>query len=750
MFSKFSEEARKVLVNMQKEMMDLKHPYIGTEHLLLSILKYGKNEDKKILYEYGITYEIFKKELISIVGTGTKVSDFYLYTPLLRTIIENAIADKEDDKKLVTSSDLLVSLLEEKEGVAIRILLSLDIDIESLYDEYFEYKPKKVKEENLLLTKFGEILNYKDHDPVIGREKEIKEVIEILSRRNKNNPLLIGDAGVGKTAIIEEISKRIEEGNVPKSIENKKIISISMASLVAGTKYRGEFEERLGKIITELEDNKDYILFIDEVHTLVGAGGAEGAIDASNILKPALARGKLKLIGATTKEEYRDTIEKDKALSRRFQKVLINEPTKEEAFTILKKLTPIYEEFHNVKISDDNIKLIIELTDRYIHDRKMPDKAIDILDEVFSKVSISNQSNKKELKLKESIKEVIDKKNKYILSNNYKEALNLNKEEKILKTKLNKIKSNTKKEIKEVKDIDIKKLIEDKTSIPIVNQKLTLLDNKNIVGQDNIIVEVNKIIKKIKLGYRKNKPYSFLFVGPTGVGKTYLAKEISKLISNNFIRLDMSEYKEPHSISKIIGSPPGYVGYSDNKNIFDIVKENPYSVILLDEIEKGSSEVLNLFLQILDEGKAKNSSGDIIRFDNTIIIMTSNISYNSNDIGFSSDNKKREKHIKDILGIELLNRLDKVLYFNYLNEEDISKIIKLKLNNLRKKYKDENISLVINKSVVKDIINFSNYKIYGARKIDKIIDSYIDNFIIDEMIKGSSNIRLNHIDMEVV
>ena len=756
MFSKFSKEARKVLTNMQKEMSELRHPYIGTEHLLLSILKYGLEEDKDKLSEYGVTYEVFKKELIDIVGKGSKTSEFYLYTPLLRTVIENAMLISEDkNKSYVDSSDLLIALLEEKEGVAIRILLSLDINIEDLYDEFCTLNIKSASKEKLLLNKFGEVLNNKNIDPVIGREEEIKKIIQILSRRNKNNPLLIGDAGVGKTAIVEEVAKRIEEEKVPENLKNKKIISISMASLVAGTKYRGEFEERVQKIIDELESNENYILFIDEVHTLVGAGGAEGAIDASNILKPALARGKLKLIGATTKEEYKSTIEKDKALSRRFQNVVVEEPTKEVTLNILTTLAPIYENFHNVSISNDNLKLIVDLTDKYIYDRKMPDKAIDILDEVSSKVSISKSLKKNKISvLSDEINNIISLKNNSIINNDYDKALLYKQEEMKLKTKYNKIKASNK-ELKKiiVKDTDIKLVVEEKTGIPIINKKINLLDNKKIIGQDNAIYEINKLLKKIKLGFRKQKPYSFLFVGPTGVGKTYLAKEIAKNLSSidNLIRLDMSEYRESHSISKIIGSPPGYVGYDEGKNIFQLVKEKPYSVILLDEIEKGSNEVINLFLQILDEGKAKNSSGELIRFDNTIIIMTSNISYNTNEIGFNNkENKTREKEIKDILGTPLINRIDKVLYFNNLTKEDIIKVIKLKLNILKDKYKKENVNITINKSIVDDILNASNFSKYGARKIDKIIDSYVDNFIIDEMIKGSNNIRVNHIDMEVV
>ena len=393
MFKKFNEEAKKVLVNMKKEMVNLRHPYIGSEHLFLSLLKYGNSEDVEKLEKYGLTYKNFKAELINVVGLGKESNDFYLYTPLLRSILENAsIASSEKGKDLVDCNDLLLAILDEGEGIAIRIIIGMNVNVDSLYEEFYTSTPKSNKKSKLLIDSYGLNLNEKalnnELDPVIGRDKEIKRVVEILSRRTKNNPLLIGEAGVGKTAIVEELSRLIINNKIP-TLKNKKIISVSMASLVAGTKYRGEFEERIGKIVKELEKNEDIIVFIDEIHTLVGAGGAEGAIDASNILKPALARGKIRVIGATTTEEYKQFIEKDKALDRRFQTLEIKEPDIEVVKDILKKLTPIYEGYHRVKVSDNIISSIVELSNKYIYDRKMPDKAIDILDEVCSKASIT-------------------------------------------------------------------------------------------------------------------------------------------------------------------------------------------------------------------------------------------------------------------------------------------------------------------------------------------------------------------------
>ena len=429
MFSKFDEQAKKVLVNMQKEMAMLKHPYIGSEHLFLSILKLGEKDDIKLLNKTGITYDIFKNELIKIVGTGSKENDYYLYTPLLRNIIEVAeLISNDKKKKLVDSHDLLLALFEEGEGIAIRILLGMGIDVDTLYDEFDEkFIPNQKNNKKLMIDSFGIDLNKKakkgEIDPVVGREKEIKRVLEILSRRTKNNPLLIGEAGVGKTAIVEELARILTINNTYGPLSKKRIVSVSMASLVAGTKYRGEFEERINKIITELEEENDVILFVDEIHTLVGAGGAEGAIDASNILKPALARGKIKIIGATTTEEYKEYIEKDKALSRRFQTVTIKEPDTKTVLQILTKLRPIYEKYHKVKISDEILQEIVTLSNRYIYDRMMPDKAIDVLDEVCSRTFISNC--KKTNKLDDiyiELTKIKDLKNDSIIKNDFTNA----------------------------------------------------------------------------------------------------------------------------------------------------------------------------------------------------------------------------------------------------------------------------------------------------------------------------------------
>lgn len=761
MFSKYDEEARKVLLNMQKEMVSLKHPYIGSEHLLLSLLKYGDRSFIKKFSDVGVTYDSFRNELIRVVGIGKSSNEFYLYTPLLRNILEAASMDSSDKgKKCVDTTDLFIALFDEGEGVAIRILLGMDVDIDSLYDDF--YVGKKSKNVKLLVESFGVNLNEKSKseeiDPVIGRDKEISRLIEILSRRTKNNPLLLGEAGVGKTAIVGELARILESSNVPNKLVNKKIISVSMASLVAGTKYRGEFEERLEKIIRELEENEDIILFIDEIHTLVGAGGAEGAIDASNILKPALARGKIKIIGATTISEYKEFIENDKALSRRFQTVLVEEPDKNETRLILEKLRPIYENYHKVKISDEIIYNIIELSSKYIYDRKMPDKAIDILDEVCSRSSVSIYNNSDISSINEKLNEIKELKNKSIINNNFNEAFLYKKTEMILEDKKNKMAlKNSNANYNKVKLKDVYKIVEERTKIPVYKDVPKIFENLKksllsvVLGQDNAVDMICKAYKKKNYSsFDNKKPISFLFLGPTGVGKTLLAKEYGKIIyGKNIIRVDMSEFREGHSISKMIGSPPGYVGYSDSKNVFEQVKDNPYSLIILDEIEKSSREVINLFLQILDEGVCKNSKGEVVNFSNTTIIMTSNLGCSKDSIGFN--NKVSFEDINNFFGIEFVNRIENIIYFNKITLDVCTRLVRNKLRFIRKFYKDKGIICSFSNNLISEIIDLCEYDKYGARRIDTVIEQRLENIIIDKMLSGDKRIRIDSAkDLKVV
>ena len=701
MFSKFTESARKVLIDAKKEMNELKHPYIGSEHLVLAMLKNKNSKLAKKLKGYNLEYDEFKKEIITILGIGNDQAEWFLYTPLLKKVIEDSIIESRELNSDVTVELLFSSLIQEGEGIAIRIMISMGIDLDELIEQFSNktHNKRGKNKKKFMIDEFGYDLNKKacknELDPVIGREEEIERIIEILCRRSKNNPLLIGEAGVGKTAIVEELSKRIANGNVPQQLKGKRIVSLSMASLVSGTKYRGEFEERVNKIMKEIEDDSRVIIFIDEIHTLVGAGGAEGAIDASNILKPILARGQIKIIGATTTEEFKKYIEDDRALSRRFQNVFIEEPNIQQTKDILSKLKPVYEAFHNVHISDEVINIIVELSDKYIYDRKQPDKSIDILDESCSKAATSKNKQNRNLKAyQESLKEILEEKNKAIIDHNFLEASQLRKKENYIEDKIYKLeKSITNKQrcLEVGKDV-VAKVIKQKTKIPIfeiegeATKKLIKLKeelSKRIIGQTKAIDVLYKISKKIKLGFKdKSKPISLLFVGPTGVGKTLMVKEFSRLFlgDDQLITIDMSEYKEEHTISKIIGSPPGYVGYSNKNNVLEQIKDKPYSVLLLDEIEKAHPSVINLFLQILDEGRIKDSKGNIVRFDNTIIIMTSNVGFSKNSIGFNYNNiEVVESKLKEFLSLEIINRIDDVVVFERLTEKDIGTIISNKL-----------------------------------------------------------------------
>lgn len=744
MFGKFSEEAQRVLVDAQKEMSELKHPYIGSEHLLLAILKNNQDLVNKFK-KYKITYKSFKEELINLVGIGDNTPDLLLYSTTLKTILENVIIESRETGDEISVNELLLSLLNEGEGKAIRILLSLGVDINKLYSDISEKrKIKQKKSKKLIVEELGVDLTKRaknnELDPVIGRDIELNRVIEILSRRTKNNPLLIGEAGVGKTAIAEELARRTVSGNVPMPLKNKRIISVDMACTVAGTKYRGEFEERIKKMVKELEDNDDVIIFIDEIHTLVGAGGAEGAIDASNILKPALARGKLKLIGATTISEYKKFIEKDNALDRRFQKVFVEEPDKSNLKNILMNLKSIYEAYHGVKIEEKLIDKIIELSDRYIYDRCEPDKSIDILDEVCTKVSLKEAKEEKEIiKLSDCLTKIQKEKNNAIINQNYDKAYSLKEDEEELQSKINKLKLDymRKEKVKKVKLKDIVEVVSSKTKIPIneiskdyitsINEIEKTL-KENIIGQDEAINKLIDISKKIKLGIKdKNKSYSVLFCGSTGTGKTYLSKLFAENLvgKNNVIKLDMSEYSESISINKIIGSPAGYVGYDDNKNILEEIRNKPYSVLILDEIEKAHKSVLNFFLNILDEGNCKDSSGKTVRFDNVLIIMTSNAYVSKSLMGFNKNTTNNS--LEDFFSKEFINRIDEIVPFNKFTEEDINKIIIKEANKCYKKYNSENI---ISLDMINRIIKESNYEEYGVRKLCKAVRKEIENQIV--------------------
>ena len=763
MFSKFSEQSQKILLQAKKEMTALKHPYVGSEHLFLALLSNKELELTTKLNEYGISYKTFKDEVIKVIGKGNITNTWFLYTPLLKRIIENATLDCKDNKeKEVTELHLFLALLEEGDGVAIRILMGMNIDVDLLYEEFSSNLifRKSGTKNKLLIDDYSVDLNKKcsngEIDPVIGREEELDSLIEILSRRTKNNPLLVGDAGVGKTSIVEEFANMIMSDKVPNNLKNKRVLSVSMSSLVAGTKYRGEFEERINKLLKEVEENEEIILFIDEIHTLIGAGGAEGAIDASNILKPSLARGKIKIIGATTKEEYSKFVEKDKALDRRFQKIYINEPTISKTITILLKLKPLYESFHNTIINDEIINYIVVMSDKYIHNRKYPDKAIDILDEVCAKTILMKNNNEKSIdKLQEKLNCIIKEKKGAIVKENFDKATELKNEQNKIETKINKIKLkyNNTKSPKVITKKMVMDVISKKANIPIYDNKLgdkdLLIAAKKlksiVLGQDEVIDVISDYTKRCRLGLSNNKVHSFLLVGKTGIGKTLLVKEYAKLFygNDNFIRLDMSEYKEPHSVSKILGSPPGYVGYDDNNYLLEKIRNNPYSILLLDELEKADISVIKLFLQVLDESKISDSKGNDVYFNNVIIFMTSNLGCEKEQLGFNNNhNDYLLNKLNNYFGIELINRIDDILYFKPLEKRTIVSIIKKKLLFIKKEYMKKNIKLSFSNNIINKICNESNYEKYGARKIDKIIDKKINNIIINELLLGKDSITI--------
>ena len=754
MIGNFNEEAQNILVKAKLEMLDLNHPYIGTEHLVLATL-HTNSELSTRLKEYGLTYDKFKEQIINIIGMGSKKSEIFLYTPLLRKVIENAILDSKDNNNgEVTPYHLFSSLLEEGEGIAIRIFISMDLDVESMYEEFASKLIKKRKKKKKILAEdLGIDLTEKAKnnllDPVIGREKEVQRVLEILCRRCKNNPLLIGLPGVGKTAIVEELSRLIAS-NEAGILNGKKIISIDMASLVAGTKYRGEFEDRMKKLIKEVENDNDIILFIDEIHTLIGAGGAEGAIDASNILKPALARGKIRIIGATTTAEYHKYIEKDGALERRFQKIFVEEPSISDTKNILLKLKPLYEKYHKVSMNDSIIDSIIALSEKYIYDRNRPDKELDIMDEVCSKVSLQNNTNEEASKLQKELNDIRDKKKTYILDNDIKKAYYYRQKENEVLNKLNSLEL-TITNNKEISINDIASVINNRCSIPMyevlsdsVKSIKTIEDSlsKTIIGQDNAIKELISITKRIKLGYKDNKCYSLLFIGPTGVGKTLMAKNYAKsfLGESNFIRLDMSEYSDVTSINKIIGSNPGYVGY-DDKNILGLIKEKPNSILLLDEIDKAHPSVINLFYQILDEGKIKDNQGNVIRFDHITIIMTSNVGFEEIKVGFNQ-NKEDEviSSLKTVFPPSFINRIDNIITFNNLNKDNLIDIINNRIDYIKNKY--NNITINIDNSVLEEVINKCNYHEFGARKVNKVLSNIVENKVVDAIINEKDSITI--------
>ena len=782
MIYKFSEASKKVLESAEKIAMELGHNFIGTEHILYAISIEEKGVGYKILKKQKIEASKILDKIKEILGEGNIIlNKTDGFTPKTKKIIENSF--KETEKNLLVSigtETILLSILNDRDNMAYKILVELNADIEKMYEEIFKViagreelnRDKKAKNKsqngNSVLRQYGTDLNklaLEDKiDSVIGRDKEIDRVIQILSRRTKNNPCLIGEPGVGKTAIVEGLAKRIANQEVPEMLKNKTIFNLDLISIIAGAKYRGDFEERIKKCLNEVKKSDDIILFIDEIHTIVGAGAAEGAIDAANILKPILARGEIQLIGATTIDEYTKYIEKDAALERRFCPIVVDEPDILQTVEILKGLKDRYEKHHNVEISDEVICECVKLADRYIYDRYMPDKAIDLLDEAASKVRMKTYTVPDDIKiLEEEINKVKSKKELAILNQEFETAASLRDSEIDKENELAKKQEKWRNKNIKTKAIinveDIREVIANLTNIPITqisdteNNKLMKLENKlkeKIIGQDEAISKITKAIIRGRVGINDPcKPLgSFLFLGPTGVGKTQLTKELAYNLFGSekyVIKLDMSEYMEAFSTSKIIGAPPGYIGFDEETSLTKKVRKNPYSIIVFDEIEKAHPDVLNILLQILDEGILTDSSGRKINFKNTIIIMTSNLGADKiikeRKLGFGNEdtnenNKTIMNELKREFKPEFINRIDNIIIFNKLNNKDLIKIIDIILENVQERLLDKNIELEVSGSVKKYIVENEIDLNYGARQLKRKIQEIIENKIASEIVEG--------------
>ena len=780
MFGRFSEKAQKAILFAQAEARDERHSYIGSEHILLGIIKEGTDTGAQILDKLGIDYQKAKKATLDIVATGQGPTVASVsYTPRTKRIFELSFdVAKELGNRYVGTEHLLLGILREGQGVAILVLKRLGIDIINLendilnnLDEYEEENEENPSQESL--NKFTIDLSKKAQegkiDPIIGREKEIKRVVQVLSRRTKNNPVLIGEPGVGKTAIAEGLALKIFKGDVPQIMTDKKIMTLDVSALIAGSKYRGDFEERLKNVVKEAENNKNIILFIDEMHVIIGAGAAEGAMDASNILKPMLTRGVIQIIGATTISEYRKHIEKDPAFERRLMPITVEEPNVEDSIKILMGIKDKYEDHHNVTIGEDAVSAAVKLSDRYLNDRFLPDKAIDLIDEAASKLKIESYKTPDfEKKYKEELKKVEDDKNMAVRNQDFELAASLRDKEKVIEREYKEALEDFKKEeSKKRVEVDlIANIVSEWSKVPVTNlteketERLKTLDEdlkKKVKGQDQAIDVLARAVKRARIGLKTpNKPIgSFIFVGPTGVGKTFLTKTLAEELfgsSENMIRIDMSEYMEKYTVSRLVGSPPGYVGYDEGGQLTEAVRTKPYSVILFDEIEKAHPDVFNILLQILDEGRLTDAQGRTVNFKDTVIVMTSNVGANSlvknNTLGFSVNKEEEKKNeyqkMKDIISRELkntfrpefLNRIDETVVFKELSKKEIKNIVGLQLEDLNLRLETMGIKATFTDKLINHIVEKGYDKKYGARPLQRTIRNLLEDEIADRYLDG--------------
>ncbi len=811
---KFTNRANKAIEIANELALELGHSYIGTEHILYGLAKEGSGVATRVLENQQITADDILNKIEELIGRDEPIENIVDFTPRTKRVVESAFIEaRKIGYNFIGTEHLLIGILREGDCIAAKILLDLNVNIPKLYNEIIKVinegenhnsdgtetgntksnsgRGKGSYNQTPTLNQFGEDLTKKAEegklDPIIGRKEEIERVIQILSRRTKNNPCLIGEPGVGKTAAVEGLAQKIVLGDVPEILKDKRVVTLDISGMVAGAKYRGDFEERIKKALDEVKKAGDIILFIDEIHTIVGAGAAEGAIDAANILKPLLARGEIQLVGATTLNEYRKFIEKDAALERRFSPVTVNEPSEKDTILILKGIRDKYEAHHNVKITDEAIDAAVSLSIRYINDRFLPDKAIDLIDEAASRARLKTFTEPENLKkLQEDIEKVKNEKEEAVINQKFEKAAELRDEEKSLKEKFekeqNKWKNKNTKSIINITDENIAEVIASWTGIPAKkitedeNEKLKKLEvelHKRVVGQNEAVEAVSKAIRRGRVGLKdpKRPIGSFLFLGPTGVGKTELSKALAEVLfgdENSMIRIDMSEFMEPHSVSKLIGSPPGYVGFDEGGQLTEKIRRKPYSVILFDEIEKAHPDVMNMLLQILEDGRLTDSQGRTVNFKNTVIIMTSNIGArlitDKKHLGFTSsnvsinqsaeqnedENAKMEKaqkeyeetkkevmaELKKELRPEFINRIDEIIVFHKLNEIEINQIIDIMLNEVTNRLKEQKYNIELEPEVKEMIAKEGIDKNFGARPLRRTIQNLVEDRLAEEILDG--------------